>query len=219
MNKIFYKDPRTGEEIQFKWFTSDTHYSHKNIARLANRQKFLSEDSTVKMDTEMFTNWNSQVGTKDNVLHLGDVALGDVSQSLDYIKKANGNKYLITGNHDHNSRFFSASRRERDTPLYEDAFSQIFPEEGILLTALIDGKEINFYASHYPRTEEIHDKHKMKHLKTFIPSDIPMIHGHTHSPSIHQEGFENNYHVGVDAHDFKLVEDSQILGWLSLKNL
>ena len=68
--------------------------------------KFLNHDGTKvrpyenakQADDAMLTNWNSVVGVDDKVYVLGDVAF--TSESLSILKKCNGKKILIKGNHD-----------------------------------------------------------------------------------------------------------------------
>ncbi len=50
------------------------------------------------MDEALVTNWNSVVGPKDKVYHLGDVAIA--KRGLDVLSRLNGDKVLIKGNHD-----------------------------------------------------------------------------------------------------------------------
>lgn len=82
------------------FFTSDTHFNHENICRLSNRPF-----SSLEEMTEVFVNnWNSVVTKGSVVYHLGDFALSYGRKHYDTIdqilSRLNGNKILITGNHD-----------------------------------------------------------------------------------------------------------------------
>lgn len=83
------------------WFTSDTHFGHKRIIELAKRPfKDLPE-----MDLEMICRWNSKVGPKDWVYHLGDFAFSAPDY---YLSQLNGQfKFLIKGNHDNHKNRLS----------------------------------------------------------------------------------------------------------------
>lgn len=86
------------------YFTSDTHFGHYNIIKYCNR--LVSEhtdDHTIarnKMTEILITNWNSIVGPKDEVYHLGDVSFYGTNRTKEIVNCLNGRKYLIRGNHD-----------------------------------------------------------------------------------------------------------------------
>jgi calcineurin-like phosphoesterase family protein len=79
---------------------SDTHFGHANILT------FLQPDGThlrsfscvEEMDQHMIDRWNSVVRPQDHVYHLGDVAMK--KQSIHTVKRCNGHKRLVRGNHD-----------------------------------------------------------------------------------------------------------------------
>lgn len=78
------------------WFTSDTHFGHKNILefeREARPFKCLEEMHEVMIDR-----WNRVVLNCDTVYHLGDFAFGRAN--LKIAERLNGKKILIMGNHD-----------------------------------------------------------------------------------------------------------------------
>ena len=52
------------------WFTSDTHFDHKNIIKYCNRP-FKDID---EMNAELERRWNAVVAPGDRVFHLGDFA-------------------------------------------------------------------------------------------------------------------------------------------------
>lgn len=77
-------------------FTSDTHYSHQNIIRYANRP-FADIDD---MREAMIANWNAVVRPEDRVFHLGDFAFCDPKEACCILDRLNGQKFLVFGNHD-----------------------------------------------------------------------------------------------------------------------
>lgn len=99
-----------------RFLISDTHFGHTNTW-----QKFTLPDgsplrpftSTEEMDETMVDNWNRVVRPKDTVYHLGDVVIA--RRNLETVKRLNGRKILIRGNHD----IF------RDKDYYEAGFEQI----------------------------------------------------------------------------------------------
>lgn len=78
------------------WFTSDTHFGHKNILTFCERPF----NSVEEMDNAIIERWNSKVGKDDIVFHLGDFAFASNKRWQDLIYKLNGKIYLILGNHD-----------------------------------------------------------------------------------------------------------------------
>lgn len=81
------------------WFTSDTHFFHRNIIKYCptNRGHFKDE---LEMNDAIISAWNSRVGTQDIIYHLGDVAFGDPVKAAMLLSCLNGIKILIKGNHD-----------------------------------------------------------------------------------------------------------------------
>jgi calcineurin-like phosphoesterase family protein len=76
-----------------RFVISDTHFGHERI--LGYRPEF----STVEeMDEKIVENWNAVVREGDTVYHLGDVCLN--RRHLATVKRLNGRKILIKGNHD-----------------------------------------------------------------------------------------------------------------------
>jgi calcineurin-like phosphoesterase family protein len=78
------------------WFTSDTHYGHANIIKHCARP-FTSADA---MDEALIAAWNARVAPNDVVWHLGDFAFRSATAYTDFLRRLNGRKHLIHGNHD-----------------------------------------------------------------------------------------------------------------------
>jgi len=82
------------------FFTADTHWNHTNVIKYCNRPF----SSIEEMNNTLIENWNSVINPGDLVYHLGDFAFAKSTESVeDYIRKLNGNIYLICGNHDRKS--------------------------------------------------------------------------------------------------------------------
>lgn len=78
-----------------KFVISDTHFGHKNILSFTSR----NYSSIEEHDQAIIDNWNSVVGPKDIVYHLGDVAWSKKAADKN-LPQLNGVKHLIGGNHD-----------------------------------------------------------------------------------------------------------------------
>lgn len=80
------------------WFTSDTHFGHQNIMKFCpDTRKYKNAD---EMDEAMIVKWNSQVAPTDTVYILGDVFFHKLDKALRIIRRLNGVKHLVWGNHD-----------------------------------------------------------------------------------------------------------------------
>jgi calcineurin-like phosphoesterase family protein len=71
---------------------SDSHLNHGNIATYCDRPANFTE--------LIGERWNRLVKLDDVVIHLGDVAIGDLAASREIIDRLNGRKILVRGNHD-----------------------------------------------------------------------------------------------------------------------
>lgn len=88
------------------WFISDTHFNHENIIKYCNRPF----SSVEEMNEYMIKEWNAVVKEKDIICHLGDFALGSKNEIESLVKRLNGNKILILGNHDKRGREWFLNR-------------------------------------------------------------------------------------------------------------
>jgi calcineurin-like phosphoesterase family protein len=79
---------------------SDTHFGHAGMCQflLEDGSKARPWDHPDEMDAYMIENWNKKVKPHDKVYHLGDVAIK--KSCIPTMKKLNGEKVLIKGNHD-----------------------------------------------------------------------------------------------------------------------
>lgn len=78
------------------WFTSDTHFGHGAILRLAARPYATVE----AMDDDLVARWNAVVAPADTVWHLGDFSFRSARSIVAYRARLNGTIHLVAGNHD-----------------------------------------------------------------------------------------------------------------------
>ncbi len=137
-----------------RFVTSDLHFFHKNIIQIANRPFENLDD----MHEKLINNWNSVVEDNDEVYILGDFSFGKVLETEELLRKLNGKKFLIKGNHDElvNKKHFNINLFEGIYDYFEMNY------------------EGQFYTmSHYPFLEWNAKRRGTIHL-----------HGHTHQDSI-----------------------------------
>ncbi len=79
------------------WWTSDTHFGHRNIIRYCDRPY----SSVEEMDEAIIKEWNNKVGPEDIVYHLGDFSFyRKVDVAISLLERLNGDIFFIKGNHD-----------------------------------------------------------------------------------------------------------------------
>ena len=191
------------------FFTSDTHFGHRRIIELCNRPF----SDVTEMNEMMVSNWNRVVSPEDTVYHLGDVALGPIEESLGYIKRLNGEKILVVGNHD---RPFPPMQRgrmhkvEEWTQRYMDAgFDEVYSNAGLAL----NGYE--FRLSHFPYDGDHTNEERYSEYRQ-PDNGVPLIHGHTHLNSRFSRSKNGTaqVHVGQDAWGFFPVSLGQVVAVL-----
>lgn len=118
------------------YFTSDLHFGHKNILKHDNRPFHTIEE----MDETIIERWNKTVANDDVVYVLGDISWYDEDKTYDIYGGLNGNKILVTGNHD------------RIRGKVRNCFTSIFDYKRISVDEtkiIICHYPIHFYDCHY----------------------------------------------------------------------
>ena len=172
------------------FFTADLHFGHENIIRSAHRPYQTAED----MDMALIGNWNSAVSPADEVYILGDLTLRGPQQAMEFLRRLNGRKYLVRGNHDQ-----FADRATFDKTLFQWVrdYHKLFY------------LGYQFILFHYPIVDWDQRHHGAIHL-----------HGHQHNqPGYNIKNAETHllrYDVGVDANGMSPVSAEQIISFLGL---
>jgi calcineurin-like phosphoesterase family protein len=194
------------------YFTADTHFQHANIIKFGRGNGQFKNIN--HHDQVLCKNWYETVQENDTIYVLGDIALGDITKSLDNFRWLPGRKFLVPGNHD---KIFSSNSRshiEKWWKTYEDVGFEILPEIYEITLPTSINQETPVLLSHFPfkaNEYEVKDKH-IKHRPTF--RGLPLIHGHTHSENVLNTINSYEYHVGVDANNFTPVSETFIIKWL-----
>jgi calcineurin-like phosphoesterase family protein len=170
------------------YFTSDHHFGHRNIIGYAGRPF----PSLERMHEYLVEVWNDEVDDDDDVWFLGDVALGQIDESLQHISRLKGRKVLLPGNHD---RCFSGHKKaESERQRYLDAGFEAILDDPQMLT--IANRDVTI--SHFPyRNTGVLDEHTVRYTE-HRPVDEGgwLLHGHVHE-RWRVRGRQIN--VGVDA--------------------
>ena len=80
-----------------RYYISDCHFGHENMN---TRMDTCGFNSAQEMDEYMIRQWNEKVRKNDEVVILGDLSWGDGNYTNNILKRLNGRKFLIEGNHD-----------------------------------------------------------------------------------------------------------------------
>lgn len=161
------------------WFTADWHLGETRFEIMG--RPFTDQQEMVD---RLVWEHNQLVSPEDLVYVIGDVCYQKTPEFLTEVKRFNGNKILIRGNHD---RVFS----DKDLEPYFDFI--VAEGEGINYCAVRYGDKdpTEFYLTHYP-TRGVVDKFNLV--------------GHIHGAWKYQLNMLN---VGVDVHNYRPVcEDS-----------
>lgn len=165
------------------FFISDTHFFHANIIKYENRPFA----NVREMNEEMIRRWNKKVSPEDNVYILGDFSFGKVDETCELLKRLNGKKYLIKGNHD------KVVKTKRVADMFEWIKPyHVYKDKKTGLSAVL---------FHFPIYTWDREHHGALHF-----------YGHVHSGSHHG----NPYHpqainVGVDVNNFEPIEFMEIM--------
>lgn len=184
------------------WFTSDHHFGHKNIIRLCSRP-FADLD---EMHRTLINNWNRDIRPEDLVYIVGDLSFMQLSETRKLLKRLNGKKILIQGNHD----------KAKYIP--KEDFIEIVTKKQITLK---DGT--NVLLCHYPykgTKEEIEHAAKNKYELRYQdrrPEDKGMwlIHGHVHG---HWKIKRRMINVSVEVWDYSPVSEDKIIETLKIED-
>lgn len=188
------------------WFTSDTHYHHKNIVRgttswledenkgIHSVQRTRDFNTLEEHDETLIANFNSLVKENDEVWHLGDWSFGGHEQIKifrDRLKCKNIN--LVFGNHDQHIEPLDSKYRSLFTSC------QYVKQFHLKLDSTLSGKygKQGFFLSHYGHRVWDKSHHGSIHL-----------YGHSHGTL---PGSGRSMDVGVDTHNLYPYHLDEIL--------
>lgn len=170
-----------------RFLTSDLHFGHVNISKLAGRPYTSVDD----MNIDLICRWNSLVQPSDEVWILGDLCMGRLDDSLALVPELNGTKVLIPGNHDRMFAPRTPERGRKATQRYLDAgISMVTVPRQLHLCP-----EVTAWADHFPYAG---DSHSTDRYAEYRPADRGgfLVHGHAHGKWLKNGRMID---VGVDA--------------------
>lgn len=120
-----------------KWITSDLHFGHANIMKFCPVTRAGFTD-VADMREKMIKEWNSNVAPEDETFILGDFAFLPAKDAVDILRRLNGTKILIKGNHD---------RKLLKDPGFRGCFEEVHSD----WIGTINGTYVHMY--HFPVME------------------------------------------------------------------
>lgn len=173
------------------YITSDLHFNHQNIIKYANRPF----SSVEEMNQCLIKNWNDTVKKNDIVYIVGDFFMGRIEKISSILKKLNGYKYLIIGNHDTSKRQEIYKKHRVIVRKYDELYYA--------------GHKYLLY--HYP----LIDFHKENKIENYILKELEkdntfLLYGHLHNDIPAELQKDKSYYIGVDGNNFKPISIGHI---------
>jgi calcineurin-like phosphoesterase family protein len=170
------------------WFTSDTHYMHKNICRGVTNWDISTQrgldavrdfETLEEMNDALVNNINTYVQPSDWLIHNGDWSFGGFEMIPEFRSKINcKNIVLMLGNHDHHILNNKGNVRK--------LFSHIAHYEELTITRSEKSSSEKFVLCHYPIIS-------WNNLR----KGALMIHGHQHLKGDNRFGAGRRMDVGI----------------------
>jgi calcineurin-like phosphoesterase family protein len=161
------------------WITSDLHFGHQNIMKFCPQGRARFNNDLGYMNEQMVKEWNDCVDHDDLVYILGDVAFLPADKATAYMRRLNGRKVLVEGNHDRKL-------------LNDPSFRREFVEVHKYLDINYDGTKCVMF--HYPIAEWDQMHRGSVHF-----------HGHLHGGASGLENYRAR-DMGMDATGYIVVE-------------
>ena len=157
------------------FLTSDLHLGRENIIRYCDRPY----ESASQMNDDLVDRWNEVVESDDDVIVVGDLAMGRLDESLRYVSRLAGNKMLMPGNHDRMFKIEGAQYTRACDRYLTAGFDEIL--DGEVELALPDGTIVLVCHFPYLRDDEPSDGREGR-FPEMRPADAGqfLIHGHQH---------------------------------------
>ena len=197
----------TGQKL---WFTSDTHYDHKNICAATTNwvgaENLTHNFSSLERMNDELVFWiNQRVGQDDILFHLGDWSFNGFENIRKFRERIIcKNVHLILGNHDHHI--------ERNKDNIQSIFSSVNHYLQLeVKRELTSGQmkvgvlgHIKFVLMHYPIASWNGMNDGVIHL-----------HGHVHLPNNLRVADGKAMDVGVDGNKYEPIELDEIIKIMS----
>ena len=176
------------------FFTSDTHYNHKNICRGVSKWRDVNGNVPVSqtrdfktldhMNDAIVESINSVVGEDDILFHLGDWSFGGFENIAEFRNRiVCKNIHLVLGNHDHHIE----NNRDGIQDLFSSVNQYLRLQVSVYPGTVLHTGKVDLVLMHYP----IASWHNMN-------DNVIHLHGHVHLPPNKKLAEGKAMDVGVD---------------------
>jgi calcineurin-like phosphoesterase family protein len=187
-----------------RWFTSDTHFLHKMVAALRGFTELdandkLTGDSSAH-DEAIIVRWNALIRPEDVVWHLGDVSISHRwNLIMPLVKRLNGRKHLVTGNHD------APWPGHSDSWKHQRAWLEAF--ESVQAFARVKIGDESVMLSHFPYGGDHTHEERATQYRLRNEGAV-LLHGHLHAKERITD--LQSIHVGLDAWGLQPVSEAEV---------
>jgi calcineurin-like phosphoesterase family protein len=199
------------EKGQKLFFTSDTHYNHKNICRGVTNWR--TQDGEIPVDQTrdfqtlehmndvIVDNINRLVMQDDILIHLGDWSFGGFESIKEFRDRIIcRNIYLAYGNHDHH---IQNNRQD-----IQDIFTQTFQYDVLTVYSHKGERTAEFVIDHYPLCSW-HDMNNGRYH----------LFGHVHLPKNKKIMSGRSMDVGMDGNDLTPYSMEEVISLLKTRSI
>lgn len=191
------------------YFTADQHFGcPQEIFYIFGRPFKTVEEH----DFALFEAWYQNVKPEDTVYVLGDVAVGtNATKVAGLMADLPGKKFLIPGHHD--LAGLEEENKEHVLEAFHKAGFEVASKKYTTIILPTRKGEVKVRLCHYPYYYEA-SKDVLISEYPVNDENLPLLHGHAHRETKFNSYNKLEYNVSVDANNFKLVSENEVIEWL-----
>lgn len=155
------------ERKRMRRYIADCHFGHCNMNTKMDKRGF---NSVEEMDEYMIKQWNSVVRKNDEVVILGDFSYYDGTTTNKILRRLNGKKCLVEGNHDY--RFLKDKNFDQNLIHWVKPYAELNDDNRKVICSHYP---IMFYNGQYRKMEDGSPKSYMLYGHVHISQDFTLM--------------------------------------------